>query len=151
MLSTTSWCLFDQWIVVYDAWSPGSMYSPFQSNQISHALSHHLALARAVPSAWRVLVPLFCLENSYSSFNNQLKYHLFREDTLYPASPHCPPPAVPSYLHYCTQRNVYWWLVIHMSVSFISQQFIRYRGHTGITPVHIQVQHSLWHKVINKH
>lgn len=63
------------------------MHATFESNKVSHALSRHFALVGAVPFVQRVLVPLFYLENSYSSFDDQLSCHICGDSILPPCSP----------------------------------------------------------------
>lgn len=92
---------------------------------VSHALSHHLPLAGAVPSA-QSPVPLFYLENSYSSSTVTASLKTLSTLPLCSLSTFFISP-------YSTQHNVYWWLVVCMFVPSTSQEFLGNRDHILIT------------------
>ena len=109
-VNTTSWCLWDRkWLfLMLDYQLPlQSACMPHLSQTVSHALSHHLALVGAVPFVQRVLVPLFYLENSYSSFDDQRSCHICGNSILPPCSPSTFFISV-----YRAQYNVYCWLIV---------------------------------------
>ena len=72
----------------------------------------------AVPFVQRVLVPLFYLENSYSSFDDQRSCHICGNSILPPCSPSTFFISV-----YRAQYNVYCWLIVCFSLPLLKNSW----------------------------